>query len=426
MHVLIMTLGSRGDVQPYLALGRELRKRGHEVTLSTGRGFEAMIEAAGLQAAPLSDDVRDLLQTPEIRAALRSFSGKIRAWRAFRGLARRQLDEMADIALTLRPDLIVYHPKALAGPSLAEVLGVPAIPSYLQPVYVPTGAYANPILPFESVGRLGNRLSHLAIRGIVTLATSGQIRAWRREKLSLQDKAPAHVLDGYAPDGGLVPRLHAHSRHIVPRPEDWGPREKVTGYWFTAPTRDWRPPRELMRFLEAKPPPVYVGFGSLPTEDARRTSETVVEALRRVGQRGVLATGWGGLAALGAAEDIHFLETAPHDWLFPRCSAVVHHGGAGTTHEGLRWGRPSVVCPVFGDQPFWGRRVQALGAGPPPLPQKGLTAAALAEALRLTETREVGKRAAELGRRLREEPGAAAAAEVIERIPAGRGHLAAV
>ena len=426
MRILFQTLGSRGDVQPYVALGAELRKRGHEVTLSTGRGFEAMIEAAGLRAAPLSDDVLDLLQTPEVQEALRSFAGKLRAWRAFRGLARRQLDEMADVGLALRPDLIVYHPKAMAGPSLGEVLGVPAIPSYLQPVYVPTGAFANPILPFESVGRLGNRLSHRATHGLVTLATSGQIKTWRREKLGLSGKMPAHVLDGYDPDGGAVPRLHAHSRHLVPRPADWGPREKVTGYWFTAPKRDWTPPPELMRFLEAGPPPVYVGFGSLPTEDARRTSETVIEAFRRAGKRGLLATGWGGLADPGAAADLHVLETAPHDWLFPRCSAVVHHGGAGTTHEGLRWGRPSVICPVFGDQPFWGRRVQALGAGPAPLPQKRLTAGALAEALRAVEAPAVRERAAELGGLLREEPGAAAAADAIEAFTAAQGRLETV
>ena len=152
----------------------------------------------------------------------------------------------------------------------------------------------------------------------------------------------------------------------------------------------------------------------MPAQDAGRLTRSVLEALRATGRRGLLATGWGGLEGLGGSDRVHVLEAAPHSWLFPRCAAVVHHGGAGTTHEGLRWGRPSVVCPVFGDQPFWARRVQALGVGPAPLPQKRLSADGLAAALAATDDRELQARAASLGAALRAEPGVTAAVEAIE------------
>ena len=147
----------------------------------------------------------------------------------------------------------------------------------------------------------------------------------------------------------------------------------------------------------------------------------VLEALERTGRRGLLATGWGGLEAGPQGDRVFVIEAAPHTWLLPRCAAVVHHGGAGTTHEALRWGRPQVVCPVFGDQPFWGRRVRALGAGPAPLPQKRLTATALAAALSVVAEPAVAARAEALGAALRAEPGAATAAGLLETVAVDGG-----
>ena len=227
MNILILTLGSRGDVQPYVALGAALRARGHCVTVATGRGFEAMIEAQGLAAAPLSDDVRALLQTPEIQKALRTLSGKVQAWRRSKGMFRRQLDEMWDVARTLRPDVIVYHhPKGLAAQHIAEAQSAVAVPTALIPAYVPTGAYPSPALPVPDLGRLGNAMSHKAVGRLISLLLSGKIDKWRRERLGLAGKAPRDLFDGYAPDGRAVPRLHAFSRHLVPPPEDWAGRER--------------------------------------------------------------------------------------------------------------------------------------------------------------------------------------------------------
>jgi sterol 3beta-glucosyltransferase len=198
-------------------------------------------------------------------------------------------------------------------------------------------------------------------------------------------------------------------------PPDWDGRSVATGYWFLDRPDDWQPPHELVEFLERDAPPVYVGFGSMPSEDAVVKTRLILEALQLSGQRGVVATGWGGLSANDLPEYVHALETAPHNWLFPRMAAVVHHGGAGTTAAGLRAGVPTVICPFFGDQPFWGRRVASLGVGPQPIAQKGLSAEKLADALlTVIGNKTMKERAAALGATIRSEDGIGRAVALIE------------
>jgi sterol 3beta-glucosyltransferase len=222
-------------------------------------------------------------------------------------------------------------------------------------------------------------------------------------------------------DGAPIPVLHGFSRHVVPEPPDWPEGVVATGYWFLDRPADWTPPAALEEFLAAGDPPVYVGFGSMAGRDPRRVTGLVIEALRRAGLRGVLATGWGGLTPGELPPTLFQLDQAPHDWLFPRVAAVVHHGGAGTTAAGLRAGRPTVICPFFGDQPFWGRRVHELGAGAAPIPQKRLTADGLAAALRyVTRGPEVARAAGALAEKIRGEPGVANAVAAVEKLSDGR------
>jgi UDP:flavonoid glycosyltransferase YjiC (YdhE family) len=170
-------------------------------------------------------------------------------------------------------------------------------------------------------------------------------------------------------------------------------------------------------FLAAGLPPVYIGFGSMTARDPRELTNIAVEALRAAGQRGVLLSGWAGLGTDSEVPDhVCVVTDVPHAWLFPRVAAVVHHGGAGTTAAGLRAGVPTIVTPVGGDQPFWGARVARLGAGPPPIPPRELTAARLAAAIR-TATADVGmrRRAAALGERIRAEDGVGGAVAAFEQ-----------
>jgi UDP:flavonoid glycosyltransferase YjiC (YdhE family) len=203
---------------------------------------------------------------------------------------------------------------------------------------------------------------------------------------------------------------------VIAPPADWPDYIHVTGYWFLEPPAGWEPPGDLVDFLQAGPPPVYVGFGSMLSRKPEETADLVLQALARTGQRAVLSSGWGGLKKEKFPETVFMVGSIPHSWLFPKMAAVVHHGGAGTTGAGLRAGIPSVITPFFGDQPFWGHRVYALGVGPEPIPRKRLTVENLAGAIqRAVSDMAIREKASRLGERIRAEDGIARAVAIIEQ-----------
>ena len=305
---------------------------------------------------------------------------------------------------------MIYHPKALGGYSIAEKLTIPGILAVPLPLYSPTSAFPSPILPVGDLGGPLNRASHRLAVCLAAASMKGTLNSWRREALGL---APAR--NELELHGRPVLRLYPYSPAVIPTPADWDAYSLATGYWFLEHTPGWTPEPALLRFLDGGPPPVYVGFGSMPSEDAAAKTSVILAALAETGLRGVLATGWGGLASMQVPDDVFVLDAAPHDWLFPRMAAVVHHGGAGTTGAGMRAGVPAVICPFFGDQPFWGRRVAALGIGPEPIAQKRLTVERLAAALRrVTEDAGMRDRAAALGAKIRAEDGISRAIQAIE------------
>jgi UDP:flavonoid glycosyltransferase YjiC (YdhE family) len=216
-----------------------------------------------------------------------------------------------------------------------------------------------------------------------------------------------------------MPVLYGFSPSVIPPAADWDANTHVTGYWFLDPADDWTPPPALLTFLQAGPPPVYVGFGSMSNRDPQATAHLVVQALARTKQRGILLSGWNGLRTTDAPDSVYVLDSAPFSWLFPRVAAVVHHGGAGTTASGLRAGVPSVITPFFGDPPFWGRRVAQLGVGPEPVPFNKLTVERLARAIQTAVSDDTMRwRAADLGAKIRAEDGVARAVAVVQQLEA--------
>lgn len=407
MHIAIQTLGTRGDVQPYVALARGLKSRGHDVQIAAPAQFEPMVTRHALGFAPLPAEFLELIDTPAGKAAIAGGHGvlaRLRLLRQVGPMMRRLLDAEWAALLEFGPDLIVHHPKSLASRHMAEALSCPRIVASPLPGLTPTAAFPSPLLPFASLGPF-NRASHaLAIKGAHAFF-AGTIRTWRVEALKL----PARTRLPPEPSG----TLYAYSQHVVPVPTDWGRDVLVSGYWFLDHP-DWHPQEALAAFLGDGEPPVYVGFGSMPGLDPQRLTTVVLEALARAGKRGLLARGGGALAAETLSPNVLTIDAAPHDRLLPFVSASIHHGGAGTTAASLRAGKPCAICAHFGDQPFWGRRVAALGVGPPPLDRRTLSADQLAAAIVAMEQQPMRHRARLLGDAIRGEDGVAAAVQFVE------------
>lgn len=406
-RIAIFAAGSRGDIQPCAALGRVLRRRGDEVRLVASARYSPMVVAAGLELAPLTADPTEILESDAGQELLAGGRNPVKFLGGFRRIlgpvAERLLAECLDACKGA--DLVLGPTLGFLPRHIGEHLGVPWALIHFQPSQ-PTRAFPHPFVPQARIlGPWGNRASFLAVDQIAWLLSRPFINPWRDEVLGLR-RLPVR---GGRADGGPV--LACFSPVVVPRPRDWPSNVNVTGYWFLDEP-DWVPPKELADFLAAGPPPVYVGFGSMVPRDAEMTAMVVRAALKLAGVRGIVQ------GDPDTSDDqVLAVRDVPHSWLFPRMAAVVHHGGAGTTAAGLRAGVPTVVCPFFGDQPYWGERVAALGAGPAPLPFRTLTVPRLASRIRLAvQDQGMADRANELGLRIRDEDGVGRAQEIIDSL----------
>ncbi|GAA1575570.1 glycosyltransferase [Actinomadura kijaniata] len=408
--IVIFAAGSRGDIQPCAALGRALRERGDRVRLVASARYAPLAHRAGLELAPLTADPAEIMNSPEGQRLLASGRNPVRFltgfWRILGPLAERLLAECLDACKGA--DLILGPTLGLLPVHIGEHLGVPWALIHFQPSQ-PTGAFPHPFVPrLPALGPWANRATYAAVEQLTWQLSRPFINPWRTGPLGLR-RAPLRGLTREVQRTGPV--LACFSEAVVPRPRDWGAHVNLTGYWFLDEP-GWEPPDDLAAFLEAGPPPVYVGFGSMVPRDARGTDRTVRAALRAAGVRGVVQ---GDPAT--SDDDVLAVSDVPHSWLFPRMAAVVHHGGAGTTAAGLRAGVPTVVCPFFGDQPYWGDRVHALGAGPEPLPFRRLTVPLLAARVRrATNDAGFAGGARAVSDRLHAEDGVARAAEVLDAL----------
>jgi sterol 3beta-glucosyltransferase len=409
MRVLITTYGTRGDVQPFVALAKVLKARGHTVAICTPTGFRDLVERHDVPYAHMDNAVLELTE-----AVLRASTAaeQRRLFKGFGAIIRAGLEDEWRAARELKPDVLVYHSKALGGHHIAEKLGAAELLAMPLPL-TKTREFPVPLLPGFRLGGWLNALSYQLV-SLGNALWAGATNDFRVKTLGLAP-LPRFADPMKRAHGGPVPALYAYSEQLLPRPADWPPQARVTGCWFLDEAEGWSPPAGLQAFIEAGPPPVYVGFGSMGAARADSRADTVLKALELTGERAVLATGWGGLRVGPLPPEVFLLEAAPHDWLFPRMKAVVHHGGAGSTMAGLRAGKPTVICPFLGDQPFWGNVVLRAGVGPAPVPQKSLTAGRLADAIRAALAPEVRARAAAMGERIRSEDGTTRAVQHIEQ-----------
>lgn len=404
MRILIITAGSRGDVAPFTGLGRRLMEAGHQVAVAAHPSFAALVEGCGLAYRPVPGDPQGLIRDWSRAASREEAQAMTRAYAD--GLADGVVEAVAGGADLL---LTAFGPAPLSLMA-GEALGVPVIGTYLAPSFA-TRQF--PLPNARNTDGLGPEGNLAAGRDVLRRAEGvfpGAVTRLRA-RLGLPAGAPSAPVD-------MRPVFHGFSPLVVPRPVDWPSRVDVSGYWWPARPDGWQPPAELVDFLQAGPPPVFIGFGSMAAGQGERLSELVAAAVKRAGVRAVVQAGWADLS--GCGPDVLAIGDVPHDWLFLRTAAVVHHAGAGTTAAGLRAGVPAVPVPVMADQPFWASRLHQLGVGSRPLPFQELTAEALGAAITacLSEPSH-RRRAAELAHRIAAEDGAAAVLTHIHSRDAG-------
>ena len=397
-----------GDTQPFVALAACFKQQGHTVKLAARPDFAGLAASYGIEFAALGNPYKSLLRNEEVATAIDSGN-------MFRMIVKQASDanqrkaflqglDTDAISAVEGADAIIYKSSWIPFYSIAEKLGVPSAAAMFMPLTRTSSFPSFLIGGGKDRGTTINSLLWRITEQFIWQVARNFDNKMRAELLGLP-RLP--LLGPSARQLERTPLFYAYSPTVIPRPADWPDRIHVTGFWFSDPPPGWTPPRDLVAFLESGPPPVYVGFGSMPCGSAEDTLKLILKALELSHQRSVLLSGWAGIGedrklpeyALG-------VESVPHSWLFPRMSAVVHHGGAGTTGAGLRAGVPSIVTPFVADQPNWARRIEALGVGPRAIPFRELTAELLADAIRqATSDTAMRQRASALGERIRHEDG---------------------
>jgi len=379
MHLIIATLGTRGNVQPYVAVGKELKRRGHEVTVATHEDYRILVETNGLSCRSVCGSYHKILKSTAGQRWINSSRNVIKFVRAFRNLFEPLVvDWLNDFDSALEDaDAVIVN--AVAAPALValETRQIPRVILFTSPS-VPSGRNGIsglPRIPFFT-SLIERNIYKLVLDQAWSVNKDAQAKFLAMHGLCL----PPHPLWEENIRRGIG-HLHLFSEAILPRPADWPGCAEVTGFCFLDSTEDWEPPKALSHFIHSGPPPIYATYGSQSGMDPATLSSMTIEALRSIGQRGVIGIKRDRLPSARDSEDMFFIDDVAYEWLFPKMSAIVHYGGVGTASAVLRAGKPSVVIPFFSDQHFWANRMANLGVSPAPIAKHNLSAQRLAREL---------------------------------------------
>lgn len=408
MRVVIVAVGSYGDVAPYTGLAVALSAAGHPTAIATHAPYERAVRDAGLEFRPLPMDPRQVLAGEHGRAA--SGAGPLAMRHSIAMIAEHQRDlGQGILAAAEGAEHLLLSPMAWLGWHVAQGLGIASSGAYLQP-WTPTAEFPPAAMTTRSLGGWGNKAAARALRTAGQRPARGVIDDLRAQ-LGLAPMSPGRSFAQM--DADSWPVLYGFSPSVVPPPRDWPDWHRVVGYWWPVDDPAWTPSDELRDFLDAGPAPVVLGFGSMPADDPERLGRLLTEAARTARVRAVVQTGDADLQVEG--DDVLAVGHVPHSWLFPRAAAVVHHCGAGTTAAGLRAGVPTVPVPVMVDQPFWAKRLRGLGVATEPLPFTDLTSAGLASRITAAVADlSMRSRATDLAASLRHEDGYAPVVAALE------------
>lgn len=421
LNIVIMVIGSRGDAQPFLKIGKVLKEQyGHRVRIATHPAFRDFVEKdTGLEFFSVGGDPAELMafmvknpgMIPTLETVRAGDIGRRRQamaemfegfWRACINATDEEKNvknaRMMNHTSPFIADLIIANPPSFAHVHCAEALGIPLIMAFTFP-YTPTKSFPHPLATIKKSNvdpGYSNFMSYPLVEMMVWQGLGDLVNDFRVKTLCLD---PVSTL--WAP-GALyrmnVPIAYLWSPSLVPKPADWEDNIDISGFVFLDLASSFTPPDDLDQFLKAGDQPIYIGFGSIVVDDADKFTEMVFEAVRLAGVRALVSKGWGGLGGDNVPDNIFMLENTPHDWLFPKVKACVIHGGAGTTAMALKCGKPTMVVPFFGDQHFWGPMIGRAKAGPEPVPYKNLSAEKLAEGIKYCLTDEAQEAAQEMAR----------------------------
>lgn len=421
LGVCCLTIGSRGDVQPYIAFCKGLIAQGHRAKIATHREFQSWVESHGIEFGVVEGDPAELMRICVENGMftysfLKEASSKFRSW----------IDELLSSAWTAcqwtggsKTDVLLESPSAMAGIHIAEALSIPYFRSFSMP-WTRTRAYPHAFaVPEQKMGGAYNYFSYVMFDNVFWKATASQVNRWRTKELSL----PRTNLDKLQPN--KVPFLYSYSPAVVPPPLDYSDWIRVTGYWFLDEATNWKPPQELRDFISCARKDgkklVYVGFGSIVVSDPAALTRTVIRSVLKADVRCILSKGWSdrldaqdsNAPEVPLPKEILQIKSVPHDWLFHQIDAAAHHGGAGTTGASLRAGLPTIVKPFFGDQFFFGNRVDDLAVG---ICIKKMNVSTFSRALwEVCNSQRMRKRAQALGETIRSENGVDNAIEAMYR-----------
>lgn len=416
LRITCLTIGSRGDVQPYIALCKRLLAEGHRPKIATHAEFKGWVTKHGIEFATVDGDPAELMRICVENGMftysfLREASVKFRGW----------IDELLTSAWKAcqDTDILIESPSAMAGIHIAEALGIPYFRAFAMP-WTRTRAYPHAFaVPEHKMGGAYNYITYVMFDNIFWKATAGQINRWRKKELGLRSTS----LDKLQPN--KVPFLYNFSPSVVVPPLDFSDWIRVTGYWFLDEASDWSPPNALIKFIARaradEKKIVYIGFGSIVVSDPAALTKTVVQSVLKADVRCILSKGWSdrlgnrdaSVTEVPLPPEIHQITSAPHDWLFKQIDAAVHHGGAGTTGASLRAGLPTIIKPFFGDQFFFGSRIEDLGVG---ICMKKVNVSVFSRALwEATHSQRMITKARVVGEQIRKEDGVGTAVKAIYR-----------
>ncbi|KAH6720229.1 sterol glucosyltransferase [Leptodontidium sp. MPI-SDFR-AT-0119] len=417
LNIVIQVVGSRGDVQPFIALGNELQKYGHRVRLATHMVFEDFVRKSSLEFHPIGGDPAELMaymvKNPGLIPKMSSLqAGDIPKKRAMikeilEGCWNSCIQPDINSGAPFVADAIIANPPSFGHLHCAQALGIPVHLMFTMP-WSSTKAFPHPLANLKYKGtdpNLANYLSYNVVEFLTWQGIGDLVNKWRRETLELE---PVPAAEGpYLAKTLKIPFTYCWSPALVPKPADWHSHIDVCGFFFRDPP-EYNPPDDLREFLDQSPPPIYIGFGSIVIDNPENMTAIIISAIKSTGVRAIISRGWSKLDG-EKLPNVLYLGDCPHEWLFQHVAAVIHHGGAGTTACGLLNGKPTTIVPFFGDQPFWGNMVAAAGAGPKPIPHGSLQSRNLAEAILFCLTPEASIAAQRIAEKMKTEDGVKAA-----------------